>query len=115
MITIYGIPNCDSCRAARKWLKAEEVDYEFHDIRVDGLDITAIHRWAGIVGWQQLLNTRSQTWRRVPQSERDSIDEGRALTLMFEQPTLIKRPIYEDENTVMAGFDEGKYAAAVSR
>lgn len=114
MITLYGIPNCDSCRAARKWLEAENIDHEFHDIRVDGLDVVAIHRWAGIVGWQQLLNTRSQTWRRIPQAERDGIDEGRALALMYEQPTLIKRPVYDDGDLVMVGFSEPDYQKVLS-
>ena len=115
MIKIYGIPNCDSCRNARKWLEQHDVLHEFHDIRADGLELQAIHRWANRVGWQKLLNTRSQTWRQVAQEVRDNIDEGSALALMFEQPTLIKRPVFEDRDLIIVGFDKDIYAEAIRR
>lgn len=109
MTIIYGIPNCDSCRDARKWLDQHAVEHEFHDIRTDGLEIQAIHRWAKNAGWEKLLNTRSQTWRKIAQADREGIDEGRALALMFAQPTLIKRPVLEYENQVVVGFSAGEY------
>ena len=109
MTTIYGIPNCDTCRRARKWLDEHSVACEFHDIRSDGLDIQAIHRWAQHVGWERLLNTRSQTWRKIAQADREGIDEGRALALMFEQPTLIKRPVLEHDDLILVGFSEDDY------
>lgn len=109
MTTLYGIPNCDTCRHARKWLDEHIVEHEFHDIRIDGLEIQAVHRWAGHVGWETLLNTRSQTWRKIPQSEREGIDAGRALSLMFEQPTLIKRPVLEHADEILVGFSADAY------
>ena len=86
------------------------MSHAFHDIRVDGLELIDIHRWAELVGWELLLNTRSQTWRKVPQSEREKIDSGRAMTLMYEQPTLIKRPVLVNGNNVLVGFSEESYA-----
>ena len=52
MITIYGIPNCDTCRKARKWLKDNNIDHEFHDFRKDGLTRSAVDGWvdAQLVG-----------------------------------------------------------------
>jgi arsenate reductase len=114
LITIYGIPNCDSCRKARKWLDENSITHEFHDIRVDGLDLKALYRWASQVGWEKLLNTRSQTWRNIAQSDREGIDEGRALALMYEQPTLIKRPVFESANIVLVGFSADEYRKNVS-
>jgi len=109
LITVYGIPNCDSCRAARKWLDKNNIKHDFHDIRVDGLELEKIYNWAGQLGWQKLLNTRSQTWRKISQAERDGIEEGRALTLMFEQPTLIKRPILQKGDKILIGFSADQY------
>jgi arsenate reductase len=85
------------------------VEHAFHDIRTDGLEIQAIHRWAQNAGWEKLLNTRSQTWRKIAQADREGIDEGRALALMFAQPTLIKRPVLEYKNRVVVGFSAGEY------
>ena len=72
MLTIYGIPNCDTCKKARKWLETNSVEHQFHDLRVDGLEKTMLDRWAGQVGWQKLLNTRSTTWRGLAESERQT-------------------------------------------
>ena len=109
MLTIYGIPNCDTCKKARKWLEANSVEHQFHDLRVDGLEKTMLDRWAGQVGWQKLLNTRSTTWRGLAESERQEINEKRALGLMLAHPTLIKRPVLESGNEILIGFSEEKY------
>jgi arsenate reductase len=111
LLTVYGIPNCDTCRAASKWLKSRGQEHEFHDIRVDGLELKTLHRWAALVGWEKLLNVRSRTWRNFSQAERDSIEKGRALTLMFEHPTLIKRPVLQSGETIIVGFCEEEYAS----
>lgn len=112
MLTIYGIPNCDSCRKARKWLDANSVEHRFHDFRVDGLAEATLARWAGIAGWQSLLNTRSTTWREIPKAERHPMSEKRALELMLQRPTLIKRPILELKKTFLVGFSDQAYAGA---
>ena len=31
MTKLYGIPNCDTMKKARKWLADNGVEYEFHD------------------------------------------------------------------------------------
>jgi Spx/MgsR family transcriptional regulator len=113
LITLYGIPNCDSCRAARQWLDQHAVAHRFHDVRVDGLELKTIHGWAQRVGWRELLNTRSKTWRTLSQSDRDTIEEGRALTLMYEQPTLIKRPVLQNGDKVQVGFSADQYQSVL--
>ena len=109
VLTIYGIPNCDTCRNARKWLDQKSVAHRFHDLRVDGLDIETLTRWADRTDWQKLLNTRSLTWRKVPQAERESITMGSAISLLLMQPTLIKRPVLESEEFIAIGFSPEQY------
>ena len=109
VLTIYGIPNCDTCRNARKWLYKKSVQYCFHDFRSDGLDIETLTRWADRTDWQKLLNTRSLTWRKVPQAERESMTMGGAISLMLVQPTLIKRPVLECEDCIAIGFSPEQY------
>jgi arsenate reductase len=111
LTVIYGIPNCDTCRAARKWLDKNAIEHEFNDFHVDGLELQTIYGWANQAGWEKLLNTRSQTWRKISQAERDTIDAGRAMTLMFEQPTLIKRPVLVHREKTHIGFSADQYAA----
>ncbi|MFQ5609557.1 MAG: glutaredoxin domain-containing protein, partial [Woeseiaceae bacterium] len=57
MLTLYGIPNCDSCRKARKWLDGAGVAYRFHDVRVDGVSEDLLDRWLTLTDWKTLLNT----------------------------------------------------------
>ena len=106
---MYGIPNCDTCRKARKWLEQKSIPYEFHDLRVDGLNIEMLTRWTDRTDWQALLNTRSLTWRKVPQADREAITMGSALSLMLVQPTLIKRPVLESQAVIAIGFTPTQY------
>ncbi|OOG27187.1 ArsC family reductase [Thioalkalivibrio denitrificans] len=110
MITLYGIKNCDTVKKARKWLDDHGVDYRFHDIRADGLDMKRLNAWIKAVGWETLLNRRGTTWRKLPEAEREGIDARRAAALMLAHPTLIKRPVIEHGEQVLVGFDPKAYA-----
>ena len=110
MLTIYGIPSCDTCRKARKWLTENNREHTFHDLRQDGLDIQMLDRWARTLEWQKLLNTRSLTWRKIPEVDRAGMTKNRAIALMLEQPTLVKRPVLECEEFVAIGFSPANYA-----
>ena len=109
MLTIYGIPSCDTCRKARKWLTEHSKEHRFHDIRADGLDIQMLNRWARTLEWQKLLNSRSPTWRKIPEVDRAGMTKNRAMALMLEKPTLIKRPVLECEEFVAVGISPLNY------
>ena len=110
MLTIYGIPNCDTCRKARKWLDANSLEYHFHDLRADGLDKASLHKWAAVVDWKKLLNTRSTTWRGIAEADKQNLDRARAIDLMLAHPTLVKRPLAESGESILVGFNEADYA-----
>ena len=110
MLTIYGIPNCDTCRKARKWLDANSVEHRFHDLRADGLDKDMLRHWLRSVGWQKLLNTRSATWRGLAGTDKQDLDETGAIELMLLHPTLVKRPVADSGQSVLVGFNEDSYA-----
>jgi arsenate reductase len=104
MLTIYGISSCDSCRKARKYLADHDIEFRFHDLRADGLDLQMLERWASSVGWNKLLNRKSLTWRKIPEVDRDNMTEDNALVSMIEMPTLVKRPVLESGKFVTVGF-----------
>jgi len=107
--TLYGIPNCDSCKKARKWLEANNMPFVFHDVRADGLTEKDLRRWLKSVDWKILLNTRSTTWRNLSEAERDNVDKSNLLKLLTKHPTLVKRPVLESGSLVMIGFSESLY------
>ncbi len=108
-VTVYGISNCDTVRKARRWLSEHAVDYVFHDLRKDGLDANTLQHWNKKAGWEVLLNKRGTTWRKLPETVRDRINQQSALKLMLEQPTLIKRPIVDADNQIHIGFSTDHY------
>lgn len=109
MITIFGIKNCDAVRKAIKWLAVNECEHQFHDFRVDGLDDKVLNAWVNNVGWEKLLNTRSTSWRQLPEKQKKQVSEQSAIKLMLENPTLIKRPVLELNNQILVGFKDAEY------
>jgi len=109
MITLYGIPNCDTIRKARKWLTEHDQEYTFHDYRKDGVPKTALKNWCKQVGWETLLNRRGTTWRKLDDATKTSINQNRALTLMHEYPAMIKRPVLLDGKDLIVGFKADIY------
>ncbi|MBL1259350.1 MAG: ArsC family reductase [Thiotrichaceae bacterium] len=113
MITLYGIKNCDTVRKACKWLDANGVEYHYHDVRKDGLSATKIKQWTKSVDWELLLNRRGLTWRQLSDDEKANLNKSKAVRLMAEKPTLIKRPVLEmgteAGDAVMIGFKEETY------
>ena len=106
---LFGIPNCDSVRKARRWLDEEKIPYQFHDFRKDGLDATLLATWIEQAGWETLINRRGTTWRQLPAGAREGINAQRAQALMLEQPTLIKRPVLVAGSHLEVGFDADLY------
>jgi arsenate reductase len=110
MITVYGIKNCDTVKKARRWLDANDVDFQFHDVRTDGLDQATIELWLNSVTWETLLNKRGTTWRKLDDSRKEQLDQAIAIELMLANPTLIKRPVLTNNNECLVGFKEAEYA-----
>ena len=107
MLTFYGLKTCDTCRKAKKALDGAHIDYDFHDVRDDGVTKKQLAGWAQKVGWTTLLNKSSTTWRGLPDAEKTGLTEAKAVALMAANPTLIKRPIIERGDTeVFVGWSK---------
>ena len=61
------------------------------------------------VDWVILLNKRGTTWRNLPENQKQNISNQKAIALMAEHPTLIKRPILDHDNKYSVGFSENQY------
>ncbi len=101
---LFGLKNCETCRKALKALKDAGAEPDFHDVRVDGVTKAYLTKWARAAGWETLLNTRSTTWRELPDPNKDDMCEEKAIDLMAEHPTLIKRPVIEKDDQVFVGW-----------
>lgn len=108
-IEFYGIPNCDSVKKARAWLDANRVAYTFHDYKKEGADPARIARWIEATGVDTVLNRRGTTFRKLRADEQANIDPGKAVTLLEQHPSMIKRPIVEYPGGVLVGFKEDEW------
>ncbi|OOY38327.1 arsenate reductase [Solemya velum gill symbiont] len=108
--TLYGIPNCDTMKKARKWLTDKDIDYSFHDFKKAGLKEQLLDSWLESVDWEILLNRRGMMWRKLEQEVKDNIDRDSARRVMLETPTIIKRPVLDLDGTIHVGFSEERYS-----
>ena len=115
MTAIYGIRNCATMKKAFAWLDGHGVRYEFHDYKTLGIDSARLKAWSKQVGWETLLNTRGTTWRKLPPAQQAHVDESKALRLMSENPSLIRRPVLETGTSLLIGFDPQRYAALLDK
>lgn len=116
MLTIYGISNCDTVRKALKWLDKKGLSYTFYDYKAQGLSNAQLETWMQQKDWTEILNTRSTTWRELPQALKDSVvDAQSAIVVIPENFSMIKRPLVEqDGKIILLGFDEKQWEATLS-
>ncbi|MFH8132927.1 ArsC family reductase [Pantoea osteomyelitidis] len=112
---MYGIKNCDTIKKARRYLEAAGIDYRFHDYRSNGVTDVLLQGFIDQLGWQDLLNTRGTTWRKLPQEARDTVnDAASAKQVMLAQPSMIKRPLLcAPDGSMLLGFSETSYHAFI--
>lgn len=113
-ITIYGIRNCETMKKARAWLDKRGVDYKFHDYKTAGIDRERLERWSKKLGWETLLNRAGTTFRKLPDKDKARLDARRAIALMLDQPSMIKRPVLDlGGRKLIVGFKPEAYAEAM--
>ncbi len=109
MNKLFGIPNCDTVKKARKWLTEHEVEYQFHDYKKLGVAEKELKTWIKQVGWETLLNKRGTTWRKLDEQTKSSVNESSAIKIMLENPSIIKRPVLVNTKVILVGFKTEEY------
>jgi arsenate reductase len=113
MNKIFGIKNCDTMKKAMTWLNENSVAHEFIDYKKAGVAEAHLPDWCQRAGWEKLLNTRGLTWRKLSDEERVAVDEQKALKLMAQHPSLIKRPVLDTGSHLLVGFSPESYTEAL--
>ncbi|MCL9782529.1 ArsC family reductase [Vibrio sp. S4M6] len=108
--TMFGIPNCDTIKKAKKWLDAQDITFQFHDYRKQGIDKALVSQFCSELGWETVLNKRGTTYRQLTDEQKSTLDEKSAIELMVEMPAMIKRPILMVDNQLHIGFKPEQYS-----
>jgi Spx/MgsR family transcriptional regulator len=114
-ITLYGIPNCDTVKKARTWLDGQGIAYAFHDYKKAGITAAKLKAWCKVLGWETVLNRVGTTFKKLPDAAKSDLDQGKAIALMVEQPSMIKRPIVEHDGGLLIGFKQPEWEAALGK
>ena len=111
MLTLLGIPNCDTVKKARVYLENSQVAFQFRDLRKQPLSES---EWQDLIAQDlegKLINTRSPSFRKTGFKAAE-LNEVRKLEVLLAQPTAMKRPALIKEGRLLAnGFEEGRYDA----
>ncbi|MFM6976123.1 MAG: ArsC family reductase [Sphingobacteriaceae bacterium] len=112
---VYGIPNCNTVKKALDWLKANELDFEFHDYKKKGITKEKLEDWATQIAWESLVNKKGTTWRQLPPEVQNTINNKEAaFSLIIQKPSVTKRPIIESNGKIIClGFDESQYVQLI--
>jgi arsenate reductase len=108
-VTMYGIRNCDTVKKARAWLEDHHVAFDFHDYKSAGIDRERIASWAAELGWERLVNRSGTTFRKLADEKKQDLNEAKAIDLMEQQPSMIRRPLIEKDGRFLVGFDPERY------
>ena len=106
---LYGIPNCDTIKKAKKWLSDNNQDYSFHDYRKDGIDSDFLEKAESELGWEAMLNKRGTTFRQLDDADKSELNREKALALLIQYPAMVKRPILFHRNAFHIGFKPAQY------
>jgi arsenate reductase len=113
--TMYGIKNCDTIKKARAFLDKAGVEYAFHDYKTAGIERERLEGWAKKVGWEALLNRAGTTFRKLPDKDKNVSSATKAIALMLDQPSMIKRPVLDlGGGKLLVGFKPETYRDAIA-
>ncbi|EAR10219.1 arsenate reductase [Reinekea blandensis] len=113
MLKIYGIRNCDTLKKTLAWFKAHDTEVEFIDYKKQPPDHALASTFVSALGWEQVINKRGTTWRKLDDAIKASINEQSAIQLMLEQPSIIKRPIIQQDDNFWVGYDESLFQSLI--
>lgn len=108
---IYGIPNCNTVKKAQDWLKANQIAFEFHDFKKNGITAQKLTEWFNAFGWEKVINKNGLTFKKLSKDEQAAISTADAVVnYLLQNTSAIKRPIVElDGKAVLIGFNEEQY------
>ncbi|MBA4710089.1 ArsC family reductase [Aquitalea aquatica] len=111
MITLYGIPNCNTVKKARQWLTEQQIDYVFHDFKKQGVTEAQLQGWIDAIGLYKLINRQGTTWRGLSDElKAQAATPAGAIAVLQAQPSIIKRPVLEQAGKTSVGFNEAQWA-----
>ena len=108
-MTIYGIKTCSTVGKARKFMKENNIEFDFVDYKVESVNEEKIREWLKQIDMKVLFNTRGTKYRDLKLKELNLDDDGK-IEWMVKENYLLKRPVIEyGDGQVHIAYDEEVY------
>ena len=116
MIQVYGIPNCDTVKKALIWLQENDIPYEFHNFKKEGVAESKLKEWVKASSLEKVLNKKSTAFRNLSTDDQQRTAlKNDAIKLMQANTNLIKRPVVENAGIVLHGFNDSAFIHAFGK
>lgn len=115
-MTFVCYPKCSTCKKARAWLEANGLSFEERDIKTVNPTAEELRDWYQRSGLplKRFFNTSGQLYRAMELSKKlPEMSEEEQLALLATDGMLVKRPLLVGEDTVLVGFREKEWEAAL--
>lgn len=96
-------------KKAFNWLNEHNIEFDFQDFKKEPVDEETISNWLTQVSWDQLINKRGTTWRKLSDEDKENIDNEKATQLILQNNSLIKRPVLLVNQIIYLGFKPEQY------
>jgi len=103
---IYHLKTCDTCRKAIKALRVAGHALDLCDVRAYGVDLDTLKKIEAALGYEALVNKKSTTWRGLSEDQKSNLTAITAIALLSEHPTLMKRPVIENNGAYTVGWSK---------
>jgi len=117
-LTVYTYANCDTCRRAVKWLRAQDIAFTEKPIRETPPSVAELRgmlaHLGGAESLRKLFNTSGHDYRELKLGEKlPAMTEAQALALLATNGNLVKRPFALGKSVGLVGFDEKVWATVL--
>ena len=101
-------------KKARAWLDKRGVEYAFHDYKTAGIERAKLEAWIKKTGWETIINRAGLTFKKLPDKDKQGLTEKKAIALMLDKPSMIRRPVLElPGGKLVLGFTPENYSEQV--
>ncbi|XKG83591.1 Spx/MgsR family RNA polymerase-binding regulatory protein [Sutcliffiella horikoshii] len=106
-IIFYSYPSCTSCRKTKKWLKANNVQFQEKHIFRETPNKEEMMKILSLTteGIDEILATRSQTFKDLG-IDVNELSLSQLIELIIEEPKLLRRPIITSGKKLIVGYNE---------
>jgi len=108
---MYGIKTCSTVGKARKFMKENNIEFDFVDYKVESVDEEKIGEWLKQIDINVLFNNKGKKYRDLGLKELN-LDDDEKIEWMAKENYLLKRPVIEyGDGKVLVAYDEEVYKA----